>query len=1161
MHLKRTGYCFGVLIYTITTITFPSVGRCEPSVHSSHPTAHPSLHNDGSSVVTTEGLPHPSEREGRERLQLDSRRGEESRRLPYFHNLENGDRTRSDTSGLTPKLTMASTSADKSFKNRNKPKRSDAPNEYCGKGKIEHVVPGAFYITGQLETSLHVGDQADSAASVQAQGGRERVRGQRLNGSEESWHRLHPVVQCGDDAMTLTVRRRRAVQLQLDRVNESSVPLSQLPPQCGFSVQTTLRDLSLMAQYDACHVTQEVDGYALPLLWRGTPVKMSCPAPQIQLQAGGPSSLCCSPLGMTVKVQGLHATEELRVNVRGKWTRLVELAELCGYTLDRRDAEIIIAAPFITCGVAVKDGNHTLSLQIGEQTFTLTCPVSPPEELPLTHQPVVNSPHHLTRGPAEHMPESLEPLPWAPPFYLAPPYYPHPTYRHKYPSPERRTAVNPPSPSSLTPDPTFGPQPLPAIDSQPDYRNHYSHLIPVRESYKHFGVHSSLSSADDTDDSGRAYPELPLQPSSHAFNPYYHYYHHPKIPLPGPPQDPDPGPEVPRELSLTNPNNPENPVFPTNLQQSEALRRINSHQFLQPEPKAASPPYTLPTSPPKASALYTPHLPQPYPYHSYYFPHIAWGEAERLAPLNPDTAAETNLSDNPNSKPSTVVHDGFNLNTDGDSQNLQKSRPEVKAELDDRKRLSAPVTPAVQPFLPPTPPPGPDAAAAPRPEQPSFPTPSPYHNPPPYPFYYHPYYRYYQMYYGPESLLGIDHRGSPTSSKEALDLEHLPPASSSPPQHPSYPYPQTSTPPTESAYDAHNDPLHPYYYYYYSPHNTREHQYDAVGRPGGEKAEERLDNEMKDQLKAEPFSASPRGLGPVSDFDCRVSLGCCSYPVKDCTMGQHFIFALPDSVVEPTVAPPAHPSELSHVSCTPQKLTSDRDIYTVPLDGCGVSKHAFGQTVVHLLEVHGIHSFQRDHSSELENSPVRLMVECSSSPGSPGEVKLHVMGQPPPPPVHSTPATVAVLLRIATDESFTSFHPEAHLPLSLLRGRPVYMEVSLLDPPEPGLVLLVHSCLAYSQAPYASWMLVYDGCPSRGDSEPLPSPRPDPHHIRRFTISGFLSLHSESPPYMAEGGYSHLEDPEKCALLQMVTALYAASAVSLTQWKHKRGTSPTRSQQ
>lgn len=65
------------------------------------------------------------------------------------------------------------------------------------------------------------------------------------------------------------------------------------------------------------------------------------------------------------------------------------------------------------------------------------------------------------------------------------------------------------------------------------------------------------------------------------------------------------------------------------------------------------------------------------------------------------------------------------------------------------------------------------------------------------------------------------------------------------------------------------------------------------------------------------------------------------------------------------------------------------------------------------------------------------------------------------------------------DGSFISFHPEAHLPLSLIRGRPVYVEVSLLDPPEPGLVLLVHSCLAYAQAAYISWMLVYDGCVKR----------------------------------------------------------------------------------
>lgn len=63
-----------------------------------------------------------------------------------------------------------------------------------------------------------------------------------------------------------------------------------------------------------------------------------------------------------------------------------------------------------------------------------------------------------------------------------------------------------------------------------------------------------------------------------------------------------------------------------------------------------------------------------------------------------------------------------------------------------------------------------------------------------------------------------------------------------------------------------------------------------------------------------------------------------------------------------------------------------------------------------------------------------------------------------------------------SDPTFSSFYPEARLPLSLIQGKPVYVEVSLLDPPEPGLVLLVHSCSAFSQTAYPSWMVIYDGC-------------------------------------------------------------------------------------
>lgn len=165
MHLKQKGYCFGVLlIYTITTITLPTVYSSQPNYHSA-------LHNDRSSALRTAGLTHshPSSREDRERLHLDSRPGEERRNRPYFHNR---DGAQAETGTLGSK--MASTSTDKTFKNGYKLMPNEGgwmftsrnpQNEDCSKGNIEHIIPGKFYITGQLETNSNVGYQSDSAVS------------------------------------------------------------------------------------------------------------------------------------------------------------------------------------------------------------------------------------------------------------------------------------------------------------------------------------------------------------------------------------------------------------------------------------------------------------------------------------------------------------------------------------------------------------------------------------------------------------------------------------------------------------------------------------------------------------------------------------------------------------------------------------------------------------------------------------------------------------------------------------------------------------------------------------------------------------------------------------------------------------------------------------
>lgn len=65
----------------------------------------------------------------------------------------------------------------------------------------------------------------------------------------------------------------------------------------------------------------------------------------------------------------------------------------------------------------------------------------------------------------------------------------------------------------------------------------------------------------------------------------------------------------------------------------------------------------------------------------------------------------------------------------------------------------------------------------------------------------------------------------------------------------------------------------------------------------------------------------------------------CVCASTDCTVGQHLIFAVPDSLVKATVNPLTHPTEVSNVSCTLQRLTSDPEVYIVPLDGCGINEH------------------------------------------------------------------------------------------------------------------------------------------------------------------------------------------------------------------------------
>ncbi|XP_041634284.1 uncharacterized protein LOC121503791 [Cheilinus undulatus] len=952
MNLKQRGYCVGfLLIYTITTIILPTGSRC--AVHLPRPDSSLASHHDTDSFLKTKSL--------RKLLNFDSRLKES---LVDPKNALIRDRAKTESSKAMSELPFKSKTAqtltNKSFRNRNKAEKKigkwmDSPNEDCNEGKIQHIIRGKFTITGQLTTNIPtVGYQSDSALSVQAKEDQQKVKVQQTRGSEEIWLRLQPEVECGDEAMTLTVRRRRAVQLLLHRDNDSSVPLSQLPPQCGYSVQTSWKDLSLMAKYDACHVTQEDDHYVLPLLWRGTPVKMSCPSSPIKSQVTGLPFLCCSPYSLTVKVQGLTDTEGLRVNVRGEWTPLVMLAEQCGYTLDQHDDEIIIAAPYLSCGITVKDGKHRLPLQIGEKMFTLACPIS---QTPIL-QPLFDIPKQQTEQP-----ESQQPRAWAPPFYLAPPFYPHPTYHYTNPPSD---AKHPPTPSSPAAQTTFSTQPPPSAD----YQAYYSHQTHLKPYFHSFGAHISPPATDREEDSRNEHPYVqkkqemqaemhtagdflpsethhptsdapPLQPLSYgAFSPYYHYYHHPKIPLPGPTKDPDPGPDEPKE-----PPHPDFAPSPRSVKPFEASPL--------PSTPSESPEFTY-----KTSEHHPPH-PLPYPYYYfYYFPHIAKDEARLSAPLSPKKDDRSSKSG------SFLLENKLNPNKDNPNPNEMMQFGSKSAEVHEKKEENVDVN-------------NKDVAT----NSTSYAAaPSPNHYPPFYPFYLHPYY-FYQLVYGAENSPSSHSHEPPTSPKQDLGPIHK--STSSPPLQTSNP---TTPPPTKPLHNIHNVHQHPYYYYNlydqpevsaneyepnpagevdsmsrslpssdysgmgaslpsmhqppYAYHLIQQHPYSALGHSD---EDEVLDDEMRDQLKMDLYnpSTSPCDHDRESDLVCNSSLGCCWYPMNDCTLGQYFLFLVPDSEMEPSAVSPVPLSEV------------------------------FDQTSAHPSEDHGLHCLHQDHRAESEDSLIR----------------------------------------------------------------------------------------------------------------------------------------------------------------------------------------------
>uniref|UniRef100_A0AAQ6A946 Uncharacterized protein n=1 Tax=Amphiprion ocellaris TaxID=80972 RepID=A0AAQ6A946_AMPOC len=100
-----------------------------------------------------------------------------------------------------------------------------------------------------------------------------------IGSKEAEWKRLSPTLQCLKDQMKFRAVGPAASQLLLDRGYAPPIPLSHIPPSCGYNVQKNSMALVMLIPFNGCNVYQKGGSYVVPMSWKGYPVSLLCPKP------------------------------------------------------------------------------------------------------------------------------------------------------------------------------------------------------------------------------------------------------------------------------------------------------------------------------------------------------------------------------------------------------------------------------------------------------------------------------------------------------------------------------------------------------------------------------------------------------------------------------------------------------------------------------------------------------------------------------------------------------------------------------------------------------------------------------------------------------------------------------------------------------------------
>ncbi|XP_038586841.1 zona pellucida sperm-binding protein 4-like, partial [Micropterus salmoides] len=275
------------------------------------------------------------------------------------------------------------------------------------------------------------------------------------------------------------------------------------------------------------------------------------------------------------------------------------------------------------------------------------------------------------------------------------------------------------------------------------------------------------------------------------------------------------------------------------------------------------------------------------------------------------------------------------------------------------------------------------------------------------------------------------------------------------------------------------------------------------------------------------------GQSGISSSDCEM-MGCCVdsststcyYPMDECTVDQHFVFAIRAN----SASIPVDPTKLvvsGSTNCKPVIVNDKVAIFKFKNSECGVHAYEVGETMIYLAEVQTVvQSLTLQYGVIATRDPLRFMVECRYSKAGVAPQSLTSIGYMVKTPSSTLPSAVlsnglyAVDLRIAKDQTYSSYLPTNNQPLRLLLGSPVYLELRLISP-KPDAVILVNYCVAYPRSARNALVLIYEGCPN------LYAPNVSllkiidckNRHQRRFVVEAFQFMVQKTNKYLDEEIY------------------------------------------